>query len=260
MSVHLLTPLAQSQTPCSQTAEGCGDPSYLLVIIGVLLLLAPIFFFVVWRNRNRQVRHMGRGEVYSGIAHPGPQGLLTAPHGGGQCLWWQEKAEEHTWKLKWENNTTRQVPGEYTWREKTSYEPFLLVGSSGQQLLVHPAESRVEGAERVVKTTVKAPQPPPEAIGPGPGQVNNGVLDIDYEVFALAPGKEVHVLGAAPTPDGRQLFRPETEKAKMVISTEPAPDFTAKIESQRRWALGSLLVSLGVGWPLGIGLIVIASL
>ena len=46
----------------------------------------------------------------------------------------------------------------------------------------------------------------------------------------------------------------------MVISTEAAPDYTARIESQRRWAFGSLMVSLFIGLPLGIAFIVVASL
>ena len=248
--------LAQ-QTSCSQTAEGCGDPSWVLVAIGVVLVLAPIFFFIVWRNRRRQLRHMGRGEVFSGIAHPGSGGLLTAPYDGGPCVWWQVKAEQYTWKLKWEGRETKQVT-EYKWHENASYEPFLLVGGV-RQVLVHPAEARIEGAERVVETTIKAPQPPPAAIGPGAGQINNGLFETEYEVFALPAGKELHVLGAAVSPDGGALFKPDTEKAKMVISTEPAHDFTARIESQRRWAFGSLLVSLFAGVPLGLAFIVLAS-
>jgi hypothetical protein len=263
LPVHFLAPFAQSQpNSCTQTsADSCSDPSWILVLIGVLLVLAPILFFIVWRNRRRQLGHMGRGEVFSGIAQPGPQGLLTAPHGGGQCIWWREKAEEHPWTVKWENNAWKQAPGEYRWRENASYEPFLLVDATGtRQIAVHPVDAKVEGAERVVETTVKAPQPPPEQIGAGPGQINSGLLETEYEVFTLPAGKEVHILGAEPNAERTALYRPETEKAKMVISMESAPDYTARIESQRRWAFGSLMVSLFAGVPAGIALIVIASL
>ena len=180
-----------------------------LIIVAVFAGMTALLIFVALRARNRagliastptsNVAFAAEGYVeLEGVAQPVNGLTLKAPLTGAPCLWYRVKLE------RWQRKSTSHG-ADHDWTEvdsAESYEPFLLVDSSGP-CIVFPTSAEVTFTDRSVwygatpipsDTNPKRTRPtdPPESSGVVFGMTSS---EYRYTEARIYPGDSLYALG-----------------------------------------------------------------
>ncbi|WP_166135390.1 GIDE domain-containing protein [Nocardioides ochotonae] len=165
----------------------------------------------------------------SGVAAPGPQGLLTSEISGTPCVWHHHKVSRRYEERR------RTSGGEHRTQTRTevvtenrSREPFVLRDEHGEVLVV--PETAVD-RPRKVRNEFR-----PETGRGGPSitigslslamPASRETLGYEYEEWVLTPGTPLFVQGEATDRDGRLAVR-DSPSAPLVISTRSEAELQA---------------------------------
>lgn len=165
----------------------------------------------------------------SGVAAPGPQGLLTSEISGTPCVWHHHKVSRRYEERRTDSNGNRRTQTRTeVMAENRSRDPFVLRDEHGEILVVpettvdHPrkvrSEFRPETARSGASITIGALSLTLPA--------GRETLGYEYEEWVLTPGTPLFVQGEATDRSGHLEVR-DSPVAALVISTRSEEELQA---------------------------------
>lgn len=123
------------------------------------------------------------------VVSPGPDGALTTPEGGVECVWWRMERTRHY--VQWADG--RRYEESERIGQNWSRSAFTLSDETGT-LLVRPADAEVIGAPEVFSRSEEF-EPDGSALDPLLGR--QATTDVVYTEHALKVGETIFVHGEA---------------------------------------------------------------
>ena len=178
------------------------------------------------------------------VVGPGPDGVLTTPEGGVECVWWRMDRTRHY--VEWSNG--RQYPATERIGQNWSRAAFTLSDETGT-LVVRPDDAEVVGAPEVFSRSEEF-EPDGSALDPLLGR--QATTDVVYVEHALKVGAKIFVHGEARDWDKEfvTISKP-LDGGPLILSTRHERIVRSEAEEQRtmdemtRWK-GYGLIALAV--------------
>lgn len=177
---------------------------------------------------------------------PGPDGVLTTPEGGVECVWWRMERIRHYTELDDGKQYHRTERVGHNWSRST----FTLTDETGT-LIVRPADADVIGAPEVYSHPEEF-EPDGSALATLMGR-GTTTTDLVYVEHALPVGSTIFVHGEAHSFDERfvTIVKP-LDGGPLILSTQP--EHLIRSEAKEKLMTAEL-----TRWK-GYGLFVLAAL
>ena len=201
-------------------------------------VVGPVAGTETWTVEEIEALRQGSEAVGTGLrrqvgivatAGPGPDGLLTSPEGGVECVWWRmERIRYYTEWVDGKQHDRSERIG-HNW----SRSAFTLSDETGT-LIVRPADADIVGAPKVYSRPEEF-EPDGSALAPFVG--GESTTDIVYVEHALPAGTTIFVHGEAHDLDENfvTIAKP-LDDGPFILSTRPEHELRGEAGKQIRKA------------------------
>ncbi|MBB5915561.1 hypothetical protein BJY24_004473 [Nocardia transvalensis] len=254
------------------------------IVFGVLLLVGAVAAFVVMRRTKAELVAMISADTLSipeleqfrgvsdelgarggfrkisevvGVAHPRPEGPLTAELSKTECVWYRYRIDRHYEEVERRDGRRRVRKRTEKVAEHTSWEGYAVLDEHGNTIGVDPAGTAPDGVVQTVSRfephhgdaesiEVFGFRLPGGLLGP-----SSSTIGFEYKEWIIPVGQRLFILGEVHDKIGPLVIGKPEGKGHFLISTRTEQEVrAARVQRHRFLAAGVI-----AGTLIGLGLL-----